>query len=251
MHFILLTLLVLAVVFGPQLWARHTFNRYSQPLQRIPGSGGELAVHLLERFKLDSVKVEKTERQGDHYDPLRKVVCLSQSNHDDNSLTAVAVAAHEVGHAIQDQHGEAMLLWRTRLAMIAMLVQKFGAAAMMAMPIVMLISRAPVSGLFMAAMGIGSMLLATLVHLVTLPVEFDASFGKALPVLIEGQYIQPQDVPAVRRILRAAALTYVAASLASLLNLWRWFRILRPDLYYTFSTFSVEFGTSLTCITDS
>jgi len=71
-------------------------------------------------------------------------------------------------------------------------------------------------------------LLATIVHLVTLPVEIDASFGKALPVLIEGEYIQPEDEVAVRRILRAAALTYVAASLASLLNLWRWFRILRP-----------------------
>ena len=228
MHFVILTLLVLLVVFGPQLWARYTFSRYSKPLEHIPGSGGELAKHLLERFKMDGVKVEKTERQGDHYDPFRKVVCLSLSNHDDNSLTAVAVAAHEVGHAIQDHRGEAMLAWRTRLAMVAMLVQKIGAAAMMAMPIVMLISRAPSSGLLMAVIGIGSMLLATLVHLVTLPVEIDASFGKALPLLIEGQYIRPQDEPAVRRILRAAAFTYVAASLASLLNLWRWFRILRP-----------------------
>jgi len=228
MHFVILTLLVLLVVFGPQLWARYTFSRYSKPLEHIPGSGGELAKHLLERFKMDGVKVEKTERQGDHYDPSRKVVCLSLSNHDDNSLTAVAVAAHEVGHAIQDHRGEAMLAWRTRLAMMAMRVQKIGAAAMMAMPIVMLISRAPSSGLLMAVIGIGSMLLATLVHLVTLPVEIDASFGKALPLLIEGQYIRPQDEPAVRRILRAAAFTYVAASLASLLNLWRWFRILRP-----------------------
>jgi len=228
MHFVILTLLVLLVVFGPQLWARYTFSRYSKPLEHIPGSGGELAKHLLERFKMDGVKVEKTERQGDHYDPFRKVVCLSLSNHDDNSLTAVAVAAHEVGHAIQDHRGEAMLAWRTRLAMVAMLVQKIGAAAMMAMPLVMILSRAPASGLLLAAIGLGSMLLATLVHLVTLPVEIDASFGKALPLLIEGQYIRPQDEPAVRRILRAAAFTYVAASLASLLNLWRWFRILRP-----------------------
>ncbi len=228
MHFILLTLLVLAVVFGPQLWARYTFNRYSKPLERIPGTGGELAIHLLQHFNMDGVKVEKTDKQGDHYDPFRKVVCLSPSNYEDNSLTAVAVAAHEVGHAIQDHRGEAMLIWRTRLAMFAMVVQKVGAAAMIAMPVVMLLSRAPVSGLFLAFIGLGSMLLATLVHLVTLPVEIDASFGKALPVLMEGQYISQQDERAVRRILRAAALTYLAASLASLLNLWRWFRILRP-----------------------
>ncbi len=228
MHFVLLTLLVLAVVFGPQLWARYIFKRYSEPLSRIPGSGGELAVHLLERFNMDGVQVEKSDKQGDHYDPFRKVVCLSTSNHDDNSLTAVAVAAHEVGHAIQHHRDEAMLKWRTRLAMFAMVVQKIGAAAMLAMPLVMAISRAPVSGLFLAAIGLGSMLVATLVHLVTLPVEIDASFGKALPVLKEGQYIRPEDEVAVRRILGAAAMTYVAASLASLLNLWRWVRILRP-----------------------
>jgi len=228
MHYLIIIVIILSVVFGPQLWARYTFSRYSKPLDRIPGTGGELAVHLLQRFKMDEVKVEKSERQGDHYDPFRRVVCLSLSNHDDRSLTAVAVAAHEVGHAIQHHAGEPMLMWRTRLAMLAMVVQKIGAASMMAMPLVMLLSRAPVSGFFMAAIGLGSMLLATLVHLVTLPVEIDASFGKALPVLIEGQYIQPQDEHAVRQILRAAALTYVAASLASLLNLWRWFRILRP-----------------------
>ena len=228
MHLIPLILLVLALIFGPQLWARYTFRRYSKPLERIPGTGGKLAEHLLQHFNMDGVKVEKTDTQGDHYDPVRKVVCLSPSNYEDNSLTAVAVAAHEVGHAIQHHRGETKLIWRTNLAMFAMVVQKIGAAIMIAMPVVMLISRAPVSGLFMAFIGLGSMLLAAVVHLVTLPVEIDASFGKALPILIEGQYIQPQDERAVRRILRAAAFTYLAASLASLLNLWRWFRILPP-----------------------
>lgn len=228
MHFVLLTLLVLLIVFGPQLWARYVFKRYSQPQSHIPGTGGELAVHLLDRFKMEGVKVEKTETQGDHYDPFRKVVCLSLTNHDDNSLTAVAVAAHEVGHAIQHHRDEPMLKWRTRLAMFAMVVQKVGAAAMIAMPIAMAITRAPSAGILFAVIGLGSMLVATIVHLVTLPVEIDASFGKALPVLIEGEYIQRKDEPAVRRILTAAALTYVAASLASLLNLWRWVRILRP-----------------------
>ena len=68
---------------------------------------------------------------------------------------------------------------------------------------------------------------ATLVHLVTLPVEIDASFGKALPILRSGQYILPEDEVAVRRVLRAAAFTYVAGSLASLLNLARWLAFLR------------------------
>jgi len=79
----------------------------------------------------------------------------------------------------------------------------------------------------MAAIGLGSMATATLVHLVTLPVELDASFGKALPILKSGHYIEPEDEVAVTRVLRAAALTYVASSLASLLNLARWLALLR------------------------
>ena len=227
MHFIILTLLVLAVIFGPQMWAQYTFRRYSKPSPAIPGTGGELAQHLLQRFDMHEVKVEKTERQGDHYDPTRKVVCLSTSNYDDNSLTAVAVAAHEVGHAIQHHRNEAMLTLRTRLAMLALLAQKLGAAAMMAMPLVIFISRAPSSGLLMLVIGFGSLLIGTLVHLITLPVEIDASFGKALPVLLKGEYIRKEDEAAVRQILRAAALTYLAASLSSLLNLWYWLRLLR------------------------
>jgi hypothetical protein len=74
----------------------------------------------------------------------------------------------------------------------------------------------------MATMGI-----ATLVHLVTLPVEWDASFRRALPILQQKNYLSPKDEQGARRILTAAALTYVAASLASLLNLWRWIAFLR------------------------
>ena len=226
MHLIVLSLLILAVIFGPQLWAQYTFRRYSQTSDSIPGSGGELAQHLLQRFDMQDVKVEETQ-QGDHYDPMRKAVCLSSSNYHDKSLTAVAVAAHEVGHAIQDHRREAMLSLRTRLAMLALLAQKLGAAAMMAMPLVIFLTRAPSSALVMAAIGLGSLLIGTLVHLVTLPVEIDASFGKALPILRQGNYIQQQDEAAVRQILRAAAFTYLAASLSSLLNLWYWLRVLR------------------------
>jgi Zn-dependent membrane protease YugP len=98
---------------------------------------------------------------------------------------------------------------------------------MFLLPVVMAVTRVPASGLVMGAIGLGSMALATLVHLVTLPVEFDASFGKALPILKAGQYIQPGDEAAVHSVLRAAALTYVAGSLASLLNLARWLAFLR------------------------
>ena len=226
MHFLVILLVVITVIYGPQWWAQYTFRRYAKPLDRLQGTGGELARHLLDRFEMSHVKVEKTEPNSDHYDPNDRVVRLSPKNFDDKSLTAVAVAAHEVGHAIQHHRKEPLLAWRGRLAVFANAVQKFGVSAMMIMPVVTALTRAPALGGLLFFIGIGSMFMATIVHLITLPVETDASFNKALPILEEG-YVEAEDMPKVRRILRAAALTYLAGSLASLLNLWRWIAILR------------------------
>lgn len=226
MHFLIILLLVLALLFGPQWWAQYTFRRYSKTLDNLQGTGGELARHLLDRFDMPHVKVEKSEPDSDHYDPTDQAVRLSPENFDNKSLTAIAVAAHEVGHAIQHHRKEPLLAWRSRLAVFADAVQKFGVSAMMIMPVVTALTRAPALGGFLFFIGIGSMFMATLVHLITLPVETDASFNKALPIL-EAGYIDAEDIPKVRRILRAAALTYLAGSMASLLNLWRWIAILR------------------------
>jgi Zn-dependent membrane protease YugP len=227
MHILLLIVFLLLLVYGPQWWARYTFRRYAGTLERIPGTGGELARHLLDRFGMQEVPVERGEPGGDHYDPEARAVRLAPDNYDHNSLTAVAVAAHEVGHAIQHQRNEPKLALRHRLVRIAQTTQQLGAGAMFLLPVVMAVTRAPSSGLLMAAIGLGSMASATLVHLVTLPVELDASFGKALPILRAGRYIRSEDEVAVRRVLRAAAFTYVAGSLASLLNLARWVAFLR------------------------
>ena len=227
MGIVLVLLVLLLLIFGPQWWATYTFRRYAGVLPRLPGSGGELARHLLDRFGMPDVPVETGEQGSDHYDPERRVVCLGTQNYHDKSLTAVAVAAHEVGHAIQHHRNESKLALRTRLVKLAATTQQVGAGAMFLLPVVMLVTRVPATGLVMAVIGLASMGIATLVHLVTLPVEFDASFGKALPILKQGQYIEPGDLPAVQRVLRAAAFTYVAGSLASLLNLARWFAFLR------------------------
>jgi len=226
MHILFIIVILLLLVFGPQWWARYTFRRYADALPRIPGTGGELARHLLDRFEMPGVQVEKTDK-GDHYDPESRTVRLSPDNYDHNSLTAVAVAAHEVGHAIQHQRNEPKLALRHRLVKLAQTTQQLGAGAMFLMPVAVAITRAPTSALVMAAIGLASMASATLVHLVTLPVELDASFRKALPILKAGNFIEPGDEVAVRRILRAAAFTYVASSLASLLNLARWLAFLR------------------------
>jgi len=227
MYIILILLLLVALILGPQWWAQYTFRRYAKPRADIPGTGAELARHLLRKLEMHEVRVEQTEAGNDHYDPRDKTVRLGPDNYNDRSLTAITVAAHEVGHAIQDHRNEPMLTLRGKLVGLASPVQKLGVAVLMLMPVIALVSRSPLLGLIALLAGMASMGFATAVHLVTLPVEIDASFNKALPLLFKGDYIEARDRPAARRILKAAALTYVAASLASLLNLWRWLAILR------------------------
>jgi len=219
-------ILILAIIFGPQYWVTHVLKKYSVQQEHFPGTGGELAEHLIEKHELHGVRVEKTET-GDHYDPTDKVVRLTEDKFNGKSLTAITVAAHEVGHAIQHRNGYLPFELRQRIVSIAMAAEKIGAIAMMAMPLIALISRSPRLGLIMFLVAIGSMLIGTLVHFVTLPVEWDASFKRALPILKKGQYISDREMKHAHKILTAAALTYVSGSLASLLNLGRWIAILR------------------------
>jgi Zn-dependent membrane protease YugP len=172
------------------------------------------------------VKVEETDK-GDHYDPEAKAVRLSPGNFSGHSLTAVTVAAHEVGHAIQDARGEILFRSRQRLVRAAVKGERISRVLLIGAPLVLLVTRLPQAGFFMLLAAVGAMALGTLVHIVTLPVELDASYNKALPMLEEDGYLYEGDQPHARRILKAAALTYVAGSLASLLNLGRWLTLLR------------------------
>jgi Zn-dependent membrane protease YugP len=219
-------LLILAVIFLPQLWVQRVLARYHrEPESNFPGTGGELARHLLGRFGLDDVGVETTEL-GDHYDPRARCVRLTPDKHDGRTLTAITVAAHECGHALQHAGGESLFRLRSQLAVSAVWATRVGSFLLFAAPMLGLLARAPSPALISLLGGFLVMGFGVVVQLVTLPVELDASFRKALPVL-EAGYLEPEQVPAARRILRAAALTYVAASLASLLNFWRWLAVLR------------------------
>ncbi len=217
---------VITIILGPQWWVKWVIRRHQKEIEGMPGTGGELAVHLLEQLKIDDVKVEITE-QGDHYDPATRIVGLSESNYNGRSLTAIAIAAHEVGHAIQHKQNMPLFTWRGRLVKLAIGSEKVGVMALMAVPFVGGLMRIPHPVVALLAIGIGSLLVGVLVHLVTLPVEWDASFNKALPLITAGQYVAEDEVAAIQQILRAAALTYVAATLASILNMWRWLAILR------------------------
>lgn len=219
-------LLVLALVFGPGLWVNRVLDRYSRPPNRYGGTGAELARHLLDLHKLQAVTVEETQ-QGDHYDPTAKSVRLTPDKFAGRSLTAITVAAHEVGHALQDAEGYAPLRLRSQLVRVIQPVQKIGAGILMVSPFIGALTRAPGLGILMFAGGMLTLLSSTLVHFVTLPTEIDASFARALPILDKHRILKESDRPHAKRLLKAAAFTYVSASLMSLLNIARWWAILR------------------------
>jgi uncharacterized protein len=229
MPVLIIVLLLVAVIVGPGLWVKRVLQRYSRPADRYEGTGGELARHMLDRLGLHDVGAEVCDQgeQGDHYDPDDRVVRLTEDKFNGRSLTAITVAAHEVGHAHQHSSGYRPLLWRTRLVKWAAPGEKLGAGVLMMAPFVTLVTRAPVVGLLMLLGGFLVLGLGSVIHLITLPMELDASFGRALPMLREGGYLKSGDEPHAKRLLRAAALTYVSVSLMSLLNVARWWAILR------------------------
>lgn len=215
-----------AFIYLPQLWLTHVMRKYGREEYGFPGTGGELARHLVTRLQLQGVIVEET-KNGDHYDPGNKAVRLVPGNFSGKSLTAIVVAAHEIGHAIQHKTGYRPFRMRQSMALFALLAEKLGIILIMATPIISAISRSPQIGLISTAVAFAMLGTGVIVHLITLPVELDASFKRALPILLDGGYIEEKHYLGARKILIAAAMTYIAGSLASLVNLYRWIMILR------------------------
>ena len=199
-------LLIPALLFG--MWAqwkvKSTFKRYSKIPSNSGMTGYQVAKNLLERNNIIDVEVEEVQGNlTDHYDSKEKKVRLSKLNFRGSSVASIGVAAHEVGHAIQDNKGYAPLKWRHAFYPIANLGSNmwfwlFIAGMFLAIPVLM-----DVGIIFFAA---------TLVfQIVTLPVEFNAS-NRALAQLSSGGFISAEDSDGAKAVLNAAAMTYLAAA---------------------------------------
>jgi Zn-dependent membrane protease YugP len=226
MHIVILIAAAVALLIGPGIWVKAVMTRYHMPKNRYGTTGAEAARQLLDSVGLHTVKTELTEK-GDHYDPIEKTVRLSRENFEGRSLTAVTVAAHEVGHAIQDADGFAPLKWRTRLVAWVQPIERVGAALMILAPFSAALARTHVVGLLTLLGGALTLSSSVLVHALTLPTEFDASFRQALPLVAARRMIRTEDMGRARRLLLAAALTYVSGAMQSLLNIARWWALLR------------------------
>lgn len=191
-----------------------TFARYLQEPASSYKTGAQVAQELLYTQGIYDVRVEEAHgsRLGDHYDPKAKVVRLSPEVYHGNSVAALGVAAHEVGHAVQHEHQYFPLRFRTSLFPLANI------GSTLAFPLFLL-------GFFLQSfsfvqLGIVLFSLAVLFQVITLPVEYNAS-SRALAMLESGGYVQGWESSGVRKVLNAAALTYVAATLMAVLELVR------------------------------
>ena len=226
MQLLIPILIVLVILLGPGIWVQLVMKRYREPADRYDETGAQLARRLLDTYGMGEILVERTE-QGDHYDPIAKAVRLTLPHHDGKSLAAQVIAAHEVGHALQDSTAYQPLHLRTRLVRWVGPVEKIGAGLMMATPLIVALTRLPMAGGLMLLGGALTLGSAVAIHVLTLPTEFDASYKRALPMLDEQAVLYQGDERHAQKLLRAAAMTYVAASMMSLLNIARWWAILR------------------------
>lgn len=211
------TMIILLPALLLSIWAqarvKSAFAKYSQVRSRSGITGRQAARAILDSYNLTNVPIKAISGQlTDHYDPRSKSLSLSEPVYDTPSIAAIGVAAHEVGHAVQDATNYSMIRLRNS---IVPLVNMTSSASM---PLFFIGLMTGASGL----MNLGILLFTgTLAfHLVTLPVEFDAS-NRAIKVLSTNGMLTPAEVEGVKKVLGAAAMTYVAAALSSLLSLAR------------------------------
>ena len=214
----LLMLPALAFAFWAQWKVKSTFKKYSGVRAANGLSGRDMARQIMQRNGITDVAVEAVSGElSDHYDPAARKVRLSESNYAGDSISSIAVAAHEVGHVLQHHQGYFPLQIRSSMA------PSVGFASTAAWPLfiigLLIGPRMPFSGLLMDV-GIALFAGAVLFHIITLPVEFDAS-KRALAQLTETGAVQPQEVAGAKQVLDAAALTYVAAAAMAALQLLR------------------------------
>lgn len=193
-----------------------TFNKYSKDRNSRGMTGAEAARQVLQSAGIRDVRIEHISGNlTDHYDPRSKVLRLSDTVYGSTSVAAVGVAAHECGHAIQHAQGYAPLKFRSILVPVA----NFGSKIAWPLILIGLLINSRTSMVLIEA-GIIAFSLAVLFQLVTLPVEFNAS-GRAIRILADSGIMYGEEIKAAKKVLSAAALTYVAAAASGILQLLR------------------------------
>lgn len=215
----LLMLIGLPLVLIPQWWVKKTVEDCGKIANLSGQSGLQVAQDILSRNGLSSVQVELVEGElSDHYDPSTKTVRLSPDIYHGKTLSATAIAAHEVGHALQHAQGYYPVVLRSAMVPAVNIGSQFGPMLLIGSFVLMSMHiLAPSLGMLLAWTGVIFFGLSVAFHFVTLPVEINASM-RAIKVLSDGHYLQTQEIPYAKKVLTAAALTYVSVALYSLMQ---------------------------------
>lgn len=220
---LMLSLIAFIVVLYAQIKVTGSYRKYRNVKNNNNLSGFEVARKILDQNGLDDIHIVEIRGElTDHYDPSRKVLRLSKDVFHGTSIAAAAVAAHEVGHAIQDKEGYSFMRFRSKLVPVVNLITYLGYVVIF---ISLLFGTGKFGGL---EIGIGIILATLIFQLVTLPVEFDAS-KRARIELNKLRLVEDYEIDGVKGVLDAAALTYVASVISSLINLLRLIIMLRDN----------------------
>lgn len=209
-------LIILGSIIGilAQSYVNKTYKKYSLVKNQEGWTGDSIAKTILSTHDLSFVRVS-TAQPGiltDHYDPKNKVVALSQQVYSGQSISAIAVASHEVGHALQHHGNFKFIALRNTILPFAIASGKY-ATILLVIGLIFF-----PSGNILTTIGLVGLGVIFLFQLITLPVEFDAS-RRAMKVLKDNHYLNNEELAMAKQVLTAAALTYVAAAITSLLNL--------------------------------
>lgn len=216
MYYILLIIAMIISMFA-SMKVRTNYEKFSKVAASSGLTGAEAAKIILDKNGIYDVSVQPINGiLTDHYDPKSKVIRLSQGIYDSDSVSAVSVAAHEVGHAIQDNEGYAFLRFRSALVPVVNFTSRFTIIIIFAGIFLELVELIDV--------GIILFSLSVLFHIVTLPVELDAS-KRAMNTLVANSIITSEEKSGTKKVLGAAAMTYVASMLTSLIQLFRFISI--------------------------
>ncbi len=215
MYFQFFIIALLLTVYA-QYWVNATYKKYAKVSNRKGYTGADVAKELLNRAGIYDVSVEMIGGHlTDHYDPSSKVLRLSQSVYGSTSVAALGVAAHETGHAIQDDTGYAFLKLRSWMVPVS----SFGSK--LAFPLILIgMLFSSNTGYILMQFGVLLFGIAMLFTIVTLPVEFDAS-NRAIHMLSDYQFLDDEELGGAKKVLKAAALTYVAAAAVAIANFLR------------------------------
>jgi len=214
---LLFYILPFIILFLPNIWVNYILKNNNRVLSDMPFTGNQLGKKILEEQKIYNVSIESI-KQLDHYNPIKKKIHIGEDKLNKKSITSIAVVAHEIGHAIQDKENYKPLIIRQKLIEKTMIFQRLGSFLLIiGLPSIFAFTKSPLITFVAAIIIMGCLSTNVLIHLITLPVEFDASFKRALPIL--QKYVPKENMKQCRSVLRAAAFTYLAQSIVSIFRL--------------------------------